>query len=99
MLIDMDFLEDIDFDKGIMQNININKILHRLEFGISNRAIPKTSLKDAVNLLEVMIQHISNISNNARVMLLEPLATRAKHAKQLLRSRKVDQVTNAMQCK
>ena len=89
-------MENIDIDKGISENIDIDKISNRLEFDISNRAIPKTSLNDAVNLLEVMIQHISNISNNARVMLLEPLATRVK---QLLRSRKVDQVTNAMQCK
>ena len=29
----------IDIDKGILQNIDINKILYRLEFGISNRAI------------------------------------------------------------
>ena len=40
--IDMDFLEyidiDIDIDKGILQNIDIDKILYRLEFGISNRA-------------------------------------------------------------
>ena len=40
--IDMDFLEniDIDIDKGILQNINIDKISYRLEFGISNRAMP-----------------------------------------------------------
>ena len=38
--IDMDFLESIDndIDKGILQNINIDKILYWLEFGISNRA-------------------------------------------------------------
>ena len=28
----------IDIDKGILQNIDIDKILYRLEFGISNRA-------------------------------------------------------------
>ena len=38
----MDFLENInivmDIDKGILQNIDIDKISYRLEFGISNRA-------------------------------------------------------------
>ena len=37
--IDMDFLEYIDINKGILQNIDIDKISYRLEFGISNRAI------------------------------------------------------------
>ena len=38
--IDMDFLDNIniDIDKGIWQNINIDKISNRLEFGVSNRA-------------------------------------------------------------
>ena len=38
--IDKDILEniDIDIDKRILQNIDIDKILYRLEFGISNRA-------------------------------------------------------------
>ena len=39
--IDMDFLENIEIDKGILQNIDIDKILYRLEFGISNRASGK----------------------------------------------------------
>ena len=30
---------NIDIDKGILQNIDIDKISYRLEFGISNRAI------------------------------------------------------------
>ena len=30
---------DIDIDKEILEKINIDKILNRLEFGISNRAI------------------------------------------------------------
>ena len=29
---------DIDIDKAILQNIDIDKISNRLEFGISNRA-------------------------------------------------------------
>ena len=41
--IDMYFLENIDIvvhiNKGFLQNIDIDKILYRLEFGISNRAI------------------------------------------------------------
>ena len=40
--IDKEFLEnidiDIDIDKEISENIDIDKILNRLEFGISNRA-------------------------------------------------------------
>ena len=30
---------DIDIDKEILENIDIDKISNRLEFGISNRAI------------------------------------------------------------
>ena len=41
--IDTEFIETIDFDidtyKEILQNIDIDKILYQLEFGISNRAI------------------------------------------------------------
>ena len=36
--IDMVFLENTDIDKGILKNIDIDKMLYRLEFGISNRA-------------------------------------------------------------
>ena len=36
--INMDFLENIHIEKGILQNIDIDKILYQLEFGISNRA-------------------------------------------------------------
>ena len=32
---------DIDIDKGILQNIDIDKILYRLGFGISNTPIPE----------------------------------------------------------
>ena len=31
---------DIDIDKAILQNIDIDKISNRFKFGISNRAIP-----------------------------------------------------------
>ena len=31
-------LENIDIDKAILQNINIDKISNRFKFGISNRA-------------------------------------------------------------
>ena len=34
----MDVLENINIEKGILQNIDIDKILYQLEFGISNRA-------------------------------------------------------------
>ena len=38
---------DIDIDKAILQNIDIDKISNRFKFGISNRAtlIPKMALK------------------------------------------------------
>ena len=36
--IDMKFLENIYIKKGLLQNIDIDKILYRFEFGISNRA-------------------------------------------------------------
>ena len=36
--IDIIFLENIAINKGILQNIDFDKILYRLEFGISNRA-------------------------------------------------------------
>ena len=32
-------LENIDIDKAVLQNIDINKISNRFKFGISNRAI------------------------------------------------------------
>ena len=43
--INMDFLEniDIDIDKGILKNIDINKISYRLEFGILNRVTSEWS--------------------------------------------------------
>ena len=43
----MDFLENIDINKGILKNINIDQILYRLEFGISNRASPGAQLSGA----------------------------------------------------
>ena len=36
IIIDINIDIDIDIDKGILQNIDINKILYRLGFGISN---------------------------------------------------------------
>ena len=49
--INMDFFLntdiDIDINKGILQNIDIDKILYRLEFGISNRASPGAQLSGA----------------------------------------------------
>ena len=40
--IDMDFLRNIDIniEKGILKNMDIDKVLYRLEFGILNRANP-----------------------------------------------------------
>jgi len=35
----VDGILHIDIDKEILENIDINKILNQLEFGISNRAI------------------------------------------------------------
>ena len=34
---------DIDIDKAILQNIDINKISNRFKFGISNRATQTTT--------------------------------------------------------
>ena len=34
----MVILENIDIDKAILQNINIDKISNRFKFGLSNRA-------------------------------------------------------------
>ena len=43
----MVILENIDIDKAILQNINIDKISNRFKFGISNRANLNTRrLKD-----------------------------------------------------
>ena len=47
---------DIDIDKAILQNIDIDKISNRFKFGISNRAISvwqiiAKSLKDAFYIL------------------------------------------------
>ena len=46
--IDKEILEniDIDIDKEISENIDIDKILNRLEFGISNRATASRLLID-----------------------------------------------------
>ena len=43
--IDIDIVIDIDIDKGISENIDIDKILKRLEFGISNRATLEASAR------------------------------------------------------
>ena len=45
---------DIDIDKAILQNIDIDKISNRFKFGISNRATPdgakkKKSLTHLIN--------------------------------------------------
>ena len=37
---------DIDIDKAILQNINIDKISNRFKFGISNRASHSVTDKD-----------------------------------------------------
>ena len=50
--INMDFLENID--KGILQNIDFDKILYRLKFCISNRASNFTCTR----LLELFLSPI-----------------------------------------
>ena len=54
--IDMAILEniDIDIDKGISQNIDIDKILYRLEFGISNTPNAGIYFYLAVNFASVL---------------------------------------------
>ena len=51
--IDKEILEniDIDIDKEILENIDIDKISNRLEFGIPNRAPPRTVGQEAVELI------------------------------------------------
>ena len=46
--IDKEILENIDIDKEILENIDIDKISNRLEFGISNRAIPTSSPSSSI---------------------------------------------------
>ena len=41
---------DIDIDKEIAENIDIDKISYRLEFGISNRATPTPMVKGRVGV-------------------------------------------------
>jgi len=44
---------DIDIDKAILQNIDIDKISNRFKFGISNRASPdlySTGISEVPNL-------------------------------------------------
>ena len=48
---------DIDIDKAILQNIDIDKISNRFKFGISNRAThPPPKCKVAENFNHKMIQ-------------------------------------------
>ena len=46
---------DIDIDKAILQNIDIDKISNRFKFGISNRATLDTLF--SVNLWDFNFQH------------------------------------------
>ena len=54
--IDKDILENIDIDinNEISENIDIDKILTRLEFGISNRANVQSLLKSWINTVECL---------------------------------------------
>ena len=53
---------DIDIDKAILQNIDIDKISNRFKFGISNRAIATTVPNDT-NLQELrVLDHCSQQS-------------------------------------
>ena len=49
---------DIDIDKAILQNINIDKISNRFKFGISNRATVK--LPNAMDTREKTSSEIRN---------------------------------------
>ena len=42
---------DIDIDKAILQNIDIDKISNRFKFGISNRAIQRSILGGVGNFV------------------------------------------------
>ena len=52
------FWKTIDIDKKILQNININKILYRLECGILNRAGPLGDVE--MHLTNSMIPRAQN---------------------------------------
>ena len=45
---------DVDINKDISENIDINKILNRLEFDISNRANVQSLLKSWINTVECL---------------------------------------------
>ena len=58
----MNFLQNIDNDinKGVLQNIDIDTILYRLEFGISNRAIQTPVLQ--LLFSTISMRHRNNFS-------------------------------------
>ena len=45
---------DIDIDKAILQNIDIDKISNRFKFGISNRA----SRNSIIEFVDVFVSHV-----------------------------------------
>ena len=46
---------DIDIDKAILQNIDIDKISNRFKFGISNRATSKPAEEKPVDVVFVQV--------------------------------------------
>ena len=70
---------DIDIDKAILENIDIDKISNRFKFGISNRASSKGSRNEiseyaedlAVNWHSGFIAHVYNC-NFKRVVAMSP---------------------------
>ena len=70
---------DIDIDKAILQNIDIDKISNRFKFGISNRASPwspqlrPTTFKYATNCLEWQFANKIVKNNNLQQVCLETI--------------------------
>ena len=50
---------DIDIDKAILQNIDIDKISNRFKFGISNRATPNSDFYPEIQELAQILLRIS----------------------------------------
>ena len=45
---------DIDIDKAILQNVDIDKISNQFKFGISNRAIDRSDFGGLANQVSVL---------------------------------------------
>ena len=75
-------MENIDIDKEILDNIDIDKILNRLEFGISNRAIHTVDSTGHHNLevpSSLLLTHVSSIELSLVFKLFKLLTLKVHH--------------------